>query len=294
MTASDHFETRTFPSSRLLTMDTCEIGRKRHYVEALIELDVTEARRRISEHKRRGEPVSFTAWLLHCIGAVCSDHPEIHALRNGRRSIAVFDDVDISILVERTLQGSKVPLPYVVRKVNEKSITEIGLEIRNAQNQSIEGEADFVLRAPGDAGQPAQSAQPAKPARSARSSGRKRSRQAALMRMYCALPAWLRQTGMSFFLRNPQTVKRNMGTVAVSSLGMMGRFNGWFVPIGIHPLIFAIGSVSKKPAVVGQQVEIREILNVTMLVDHDVVDGAPAARAMARLTQLVENCHGLE
>jgi hypothetical protein len=37
----------------------------------------------------------------------------------------VFDDVDVTVMVEKEVGGEKVPLPYVVRKTNEKSIVEI-------------------------------------------------------------------------------------------------------------------------------------------------------------------------
>jgi pyruvate/2-oxoglutarate dehydrogenase complex dihydrolipoamide acyltransferase (E2) component len=94
-------------------------------------------------------------------------------------------------------------------------------------------------------------------------------------------------------IRNPVTAKKQMGTVVVTSLGMMGRFNGWFVPMGIHPLIIGIGSINKKPGVVGDKIDIREFLNITVMVDHDVVDGAPAVRALSRLTKMIERGYGL-
>jgi len=50
----------------------------------------------------------------------------------------------------------------------------------------------------------------------------------------------------------------------------------------------------KKPGVVKDRVEIREYLYVTVLVDHDVIDGAPAVRALAKLTRMVASGHGLQ
>jgi pyruvate/2-oxoglutarate dehydrogenase complex dihydrolipoamide acyltransferase (E2) component len=94
-------------------------------------------------------------------------------------------------------------------------------------------------------------------------------------------------------MKDPMLAKKNMGTVVVTTLGMMGRFNGWFIPISMHPLTFAIGSIVKKPGVVDNAVAIREYLYVTALVDHDVVDGAPAARGLAKLVKLMEKGSGL-
>jgi pyruvate/2-oxoglutarate dehydrogenase complex dihydrolipoamide acyltransferase (E2) component len=46
---------------------------------------------------------------------------------------------------------------------------------------------------------------------------------------------------------------------------------------------FALGPTAKKPGVVANRIEIRDILHLTVLVDQDVVDGAPAARFAAQL-----------
>jgi pyruvate/2-oxoglutarate dehydrogenase complex dihydrolipoamide acyltransferase (E2) component len=40
--------------------------------------------------------------------------------------------------------------------------------------------------------------------------------------------------------------------------------------------------------------EIREYLSMTVLFDHDVVDGAPVARFVQRLKELLETCYGLD
>ena len=40
-------------------------------------------------------------------------------------------------------------------------------------------------------------------------------------------------------------------------------------------------------------VEPREILNLTVTFDHDIVDGAPATRFVKRLVELIESGYGL-
>jgi pyruvate/2-oxoglutarate dehydrogenase complex dihydrolipoamide acyltransferase (E2) component len=79
-----------------------------------------------------------------------------------------------------------------------------------------------------------------------------------------------------------------MGTVVVTSIGSVGRLPGWVIPRSMHNLCFALGSVIRKPWVVGDRIEIREILHMTVLFDHDVVDGAPAARFMVNLVERLE------
>ena len=260
------YEVITHPKSRISTQDVCALGQKRHLIQAQIEIDVTEARKLIREHAKNGEEISFTAWLIKCISCICEEYKDIHGIKKGKNKIVVFDDVDISIIVEREVQGKQVPLPYVLRHTNNKSISDIYREIRQAQKQPIENEGDFVL-----------------------GSGQK----AYLMKAYYILPGFFRRFLMKRMMKSPMLAKKNMGTVIVTSLGMAGRFNGWFTPISIHPLTFAVGSIAKKPGYVHNTVEAREYLYVTALVDHDIIDGAPAARSLAKLIDLMEKGHGL-
>lgn len=79
-----------------------------------------------------------------------------------------------------------------------------------------------------------------------------------------------------------------MGNVAFTSIGMMGKINGWFIPISVHPICFGIGSIIKKPVVIDNRIEIREILHMSILLDHDVIDGAPMARFISDLSKNIE------
>jgi pyruvate/2-oxoglutarate dehydrogenase complex dihydrolipoamide acyltransferase (E2) component len=46
--------------------------------------------------------------------------------------------------------------------------------------------------------------------------------------------------------------------------------------------------------VVEGRIEPREILNLTVSFDHDIVDGGPATRFVRRLVELIECGHGLD
>jgi pyruvate/2-oxoglutarate dehydrogenase complex dihydrolipoamide acyltransferase (E2) component len=84
------------------------------------------------------------------------------------------------------------------------------------------------------------------------------------------------------------------GTVGVSAVGMFGSGSGWGLaaPDG-HTLCLIVGGIARKPAVVQDRIEPREMLSLTVAFDHDVVDGAPAARFTQRLKELIESGHGL-
>jgi len=260
------YRIEAFPTSRLATIDIGAASKIKHHVKALIELDVTDARSLIREKRKQNLNISFNSWLIKCISKTVEEFKDIHGIRKGKRKIVLFDDIDISIMIEREIEGQKVPLPYVIRKTNKKSISDICKEIKAGQGQSIKGEGNYVL-------------------------GEKKNEY--MMRLYYSMPGFIRKMIWRKIIKSPFFTKQNMGTVIITSIGMMGKINGWVIPTSVHPLSFGVGSIIKKPGVIGDKIEIREYLYMTVSVDHDVIDGAPAVRALARLTKLIESGFGL-
>lgn len=258
---------QSFPASRLFTMDVGKIGLQKHHIKAVIEIDVTDSRKKIKKRRAEsGEKISFTSWVLKCISQAIEENKQVHALRKGRTKLVIFNDVDISVIVEKKVEGVLVPIPLVIRAVNKKSLTEIFNEIENAKKQDIKDESNYVIE---------------------------KERKKEPIKLFSMLPQFVRLFIWKILLSNPYRVKDMMGTVAVTSIGMMGSVNGWVIPYSIHPICFAIGSIISKPGVINNSIEIREFLEMTILIDHDVIDGAPAARFVAYLTDLMKNGYGL-
>ncbi|NJN55795.1 MAG: 2-oxo acid dehydrogenase subunit E2 [Anaerolineae bacterium] len=266
------YQERPFPASRNPTIDVLEHGRKKHHIPLLLEIDVTEARAYLRQIKAEsGQSLSFTAWIMKCVGQAVSEHKHVHALRKGRRLI-LFDDVDISVLVERVTRHDDgrtqtLPMPYIVRKTNEKNVQAIHSEIRAAQETTL-AQDDVQI------------------------GGRQR---VSTTRLFARLPGFLRNLIVWRRLaHDPFLAKKAMGTVVVTSAGDAGKGgSAWGIPLGIHPLIVAVGSIARKPGVVGDAIEIREILSLTVLFDHDVTDGVPVARFVQHLQELLEMGYGL-
>ncbi len=94
--------------------------------------------------------------------------------------------------------------------------------------------------------------------------------------------------------RNPRWLGRTAGTTLVTAVGMFGMGRGWaFGIVPLHTLALTVGSITAQPAVVEGRFEPREVLALTASVDHDVVDGAPAARFARRLREIVEGAEVL-
>jgi pyruvate/2-oxoglutarate dehydrogenase complex dihydrolipoamide acyltransferase (E2) component len=230
----------------------------RHMFHVLGEVDVTTARQVIQEQKARGEePLSFTAFIATCLGKAVDENKAVQAYRKGRHQLVIFEDVDIAIAVEHEVQGQKVPLIYVVRAANRKTARQIHQEIRAFQKRHTAERPPIpwlVQRWPG----------------------------------LWPLLAWLARERMPFIWQS------SAGTCGITAVGMFGKGAGWGIPYPTPQSLFlTLGGISEKPGVVDGQIAIREYLCLTVDFDHDMIDGAPGARFVERLKELIESGFGL-
>lgn len=256
------FETRQVPASRIGTIDLGRIGLRKHHVAGLLEVDVTDVISQLRARRFEGRRVSFFAWMTKTIGDTIAENRYIHALRRGKRRLLVFDDIDVSIMVEKEIGGERVPIPLLIRKTNRKSAADIHDEIQAARDRIVEDESDYVMT--------------------------ENEFPRAVMRLYYALPQWFRVCLIRRILRSPHRSKAMMGTAVITTVGAAGHLSGWIIPKSMHNLCFALGAITKKPWIVANRIEIRDILHLTVLVDHDAVDGIPASRFLARLVNRVQ------
>ena len=247
---------------RKLIIDGLDVGQKKHYIKGFIELDVTETRQFIRDYRRQTrQPLSFLAYFASAVTHALQANKSLNAGLKGDR-IVVFDDIDLSVAVEMDLQGEQVPRLITIREAQNKSAKQIHQEIADAQKQNkqegdvTQGETENVR----------------------------------LVSLLLKLPKCVRIRLWNRLLRDPFFTKRMMGTVGITSVGMFGNISGWPdpIPTSNHTVSIALGSITKKPRVVKGEVQIRDILHATILLDHDIVDGAPAARFVEQLRQLVE------
>lgn len=79
------------------------------------------------------------------------------------------------------------------------------------------------------------------------------------------------------------------GTFTITNLGMFGMQS--FTPIVNPPEAFIIGvnTIVEKPVVVDGVIVIRPMTVLSLVADHRILDGAEAARFLARIKEIVEN-----
>lgn len=238
----------------------------KHCIYGLLEVDVTVARQFIAAHKARtGETLSFTAFLTFCLAQAVNEDKRVQAYLKGNKKLALFDDVDVGLMVERKVDGKSTLMGHVIRGANHRSYREIHREIRAVQSQPV----------PVNRGMP------------------------AWLRSALLLPWPLSKvitTSIATVLRRDPTIATSMGgTVAISAVGMFGQgHKGWALAPAAQSLSLVVGSIARKPAMVEDRIEPREILHLTVTFDHDIVDGGPATRFTHRLVALIESGYGLE
>lgn len=252
------FEAHPFPRERMVTVQGGRLASKKHTVYGLIEVDVTEPRQKIRDYKERtGETISFTAFLIACLGKAVDADKRIHAYRDWRNRLILFDDVDVNTMIEVQAEGRTRVVPHWVRAANHRSLRDIHDEIRKTQQKPEETTENNV-------------------------------------KWMGYLPGCIWSIFFWFIFKNPHSLKTSFGTVGVTSVGIFGQGTGWAIPFGLHTLDVAIGSITKKPAVVDDQIQVREFLCLTLCFDHDIVDGGPAARFTQRFKEIIENGQPLD
>ncbi len=255
----DSFDVIPLPKTRRAISDMLREGQKKHMIHGLMEVDVTKPRQYIREHKARtGETLSFTAFITTCLAQAVDENKIVHGYRKGNARLVLFDEVDVNTQIEREVQGRKWVMPYIIRAANKKTFRDIHQEIRAAQVKEVD-----------------------------------RAREFKQYEWYLLLPGFVRRLFWWVFARSPQLTKNIAGTVGVTALGMFGKGSFWGIPITTQTLLLTLGGIAEKPAITDDRPDTREYLSLTMSFDHDIIDGAPAARFAARLSELIEGGYSL-
>ena len=252
-----------FSKTRRFMQEAIRSTHHKPMMHGLLEVDVTRARNYLRDVKARtGESLSFTAFIIGCLGRAVDENKEVHALWKGRHHLIQFGEVDVLTWVEREIGGQPVVLPCIVRAANHKTFHEIHDEIRTAQVQD-------VTRI--DVG------------------GAKASQ---------LLPAWLFRPYFELATRIgkwfPLEWKQRWGTVTLSAVGMVGKGAGWGIPPSSPSICWiTVGGIGPKREDVDGQIVTRDYLSLTVSFDHNMMDAAPAARFTERFKELIQSGYGL-
>ena len=253
------------PPGRRIWVNALDLSWPAHTIYGLLEVDVTIPRLSIAEHKRRtGETLSFAGFLTYCLARAVDEDKTIQAFRKGDKKLVQFDDVNVGLMVERKVGEKRALMGHTIQAANHKTYREIHDEIRRVQEEPV----------PAGRGMP------------------------SWFRSAMLWPWPLSRLAIALLRinnrRDPTIAVSMGGTVALTSVGLFGGgHNGWGISPTLHPLGLVVGGIAWKPAVVDGRIEPREILNLTVSFDHNIVDGAPATRFVRGLVELIESGCGL-
>jgi pyruvate/2-oxoglutarate dehydrogenase complex dihydrolipoamide acyltransferase (E2) component len=246
-----------FPRVREFVVDVMVPAERKHMIHVLFEADVTDVRKYRRKKKAEGAPApSITAFIIKCVADVAMTNKRIAALRSAARKLVIFDDMHVSCNVEKAIDGQSQPMGVVIRQTNRKSIEEIHDEIHSYAEEGYK-------------------------------------EQIGPMKNFAKLPRFLRSILMSSMLSNPNIIAKQGFNIIVTSMGMFGAGGGHVIPYQHASLCISIGGITIKPGIVDDRIEPREYLSITATFDHDITDGAPAARFAQNLKEYIESGHGL-
>jgi pyruvate/2-oxoglutarate dehydrogenase complex dihydrolipoamide acyltransferase (E2) component len=253
---------QTLPFSRMrnFMIDTSNVAQRKNNIHLLFEADISEPRRQMRLYaERTGETLSFTGFISYCLAKAIDEDEDkrMHAIRRGNE-LVVFDTVDVVLAIEKDVEGHAQPVHYVVRSVNKRGFLDVQAEITRAAALPFEQmypNAFYVF--------------------------------------YTKFPGWLRTIMNMISQYSPRAMKAAVGTTAVTSVGMFAPGPFHMVPLVGLTSCLAVGGIHERREEVDGHPEVREFVSLTLSVDHDIIDGAHAARFIARFKDLVKSCHGL-
>jgi pyruvate/2-oxoglutarate dehydrogenase complex dihydrolipoamide acyltransferase (E2) component len=251
---------------RRFSMDAFAALPSSHLMIAFLEIDVTRAAEVLETMRGRGERVSLFAFLVHAIAATIAEHPDMNLVRHGSRFVR-FADVDVAVPIEVRTPDGHFPRQVVLRRAHAKSAAELFAEIEAAKVSHLtRGET------------------------SAEDAWNRR-----LMAGLGFLPRWARIAIIRWVMRSAYRIKERAGTTLVTSVGKFASIPGFVSTLTTGPraATFAIGGVVDKPWAHEGAIALRKIQSLSIMIDHDLVDGGPAARFGKRLVDRIERAEGL-
>lgn len=232
--------------------EALKIGRSKIPIHGMMDVDVTVARQRM---RAVDPPLSMTAFIAAAVGRAAAHHPEVHGYLDWRGRLVLHRHVDIATMFEVTDSDGTFPLAHLIVDADTRSVAEISTEIRTIQHDPEASPSGRLL-------------------------GRR-------LPAIAAVPGVL---GLGYRMANRSVrLRAKTGTVAVTSVGMFGGGSGFGIAAPTIPSLgIVVGGISSRPRAVDDQITIREVMDLTISVDHRIVDGAVTARFAAELRDLLE------
>ena len=244
-----------FPKTRNVVLDILAEGRRKNIVHLFLEVDASAIRAQISKQAAQsGETVSITSYMASILACNVAEDPRMHAYRHKGGELIMFADVDLSVMIEREVDGALLPLPYIIRAANRKDFIAVYKELKRAKSAPLYETGPL----------------------------------SALEAQFFSLPGILRKIVWYLARRDAHLFREIAGTVGVTSVGMHATGRVFALPITPMTLTLTIGAIGTQVALADGAMIERESLQLTLSADHDIIDGAPLLRFAETLKESLE------
>jgi pyruvate/2-oxoglutarate dehydrogenase complex dihydrolipoamide acyltransferase (E2) component len=247
------YKTIPLTFNRKAVIASATVTKEKNTFHSITEIDISLPRKIINDYfQKTGIKLSLTAYIVTCLANTIKDHPLLNSFIKGNKQI-ILNDVTVSVLIEREIEGEKVPEPVAISKAQTKSYLQVNNEIRTAQNQKGQRLGNL-----------------------------------SKMAWIRFIPGFLLRTFIRIADKN---IKMGMryGKVAVTAVGMFSKASVWFIPHGSATVVITVGGINSKLVKEDDNIVEKEHLCLTASFNHDIVDGAPASRFMNQFIETVKS-----
>ena len=246
------FRSKKLSMGRRSVIASVSVTSSKNTIHAFTEIDVSKPRRLLKEHfNTTKQKLSFTAYIAACLAQAVKENPNVNSFLKGNKQI-FLEDINISVLVEKEIGGENIPEPVTIKNADTKSLSQISKEIKAAKDSRNDkiGEMTGI----------------------------------SWIRF---IPKILLKVFVRIADQNISMAKR-YGKLGVTAVGMYSKEGIWFIPHGSGTVLITVGSISDKVVEDNGRFVNKEHLSLTASFDHNIIDGAPAARFFNRLIEIIK------
>mgnify|MGYP002622797231 CR=1 FL=1 len=201
---------KKFPAVRNLVSDVMWLSRKKSHISSYTRFIINDTRKSLKAYNDgRSEKISLLSYIISCYAESLVKFKDFNSFRKGKK-IYVFDNVDVSVIIEREFEGSRIPMNYIIRAANKKTLIEINSELLTAKNSPL-GQVIFNKN----------------------------------IKLYSLLPLFIRHRIISFIANRPKQACKYFGTTGVTAVHTILRRELWGQPVSPVTVALTLGSITR-------------------------------------------------
>lgn len=230
-------------------------------ISGFSEIDMTNAKALLDEIKALGDQLSLNTYLVYVTARAAVNNPQTLSFKRGRKLI-FFSHANISLAILKKLpNGLEIPVLYTVKAADQKSLSELNRELRDAIEGDLTSDKNVKNR-----------------------------------RFLSKCPRFVQRFVYWYIFRDPLRINQHFGNIGLTNVRLADVHNPFIgFPPNVYTAQIAITGVLKKilPNDSGAP-EARDVLSVASSVDHLTMDGIAVAKFAKDFNDMIEQAEGLK